>query len=175
MAAALATRNGLRNGSTKNVGDQAKPIGHAAEKERGGERVDGVVPPACNKRSVGAGWSVNPIPSNPASSAATQKRVQGGLRQEFGSCGCATNGYVTRNSWRDPSAPDRAGGPWPDGSIGVLGEVRVRAIQRFAVDLDVGLLVVEGDQSSDGQQLAGREVVGPREVGIVRSPKRTDQ
>src|ERR1700761_6458889 len=39
-----------------------------------------------------------------------------------------------------------------------------RAAQRAAVDLDVELLVVEGDHPGDRQQLAGREVIGPGQV-----------
>src|ERR1700716_4330441 len=39
--------------------------------------------------------------------------------------------------------------------------------QPLAVDVDVDLLVVEGDQACDGQQLAGREVVGPRQVLVA--------
>src|ERR1700733_1552312 len=39
--------------------------------------------------------------------------------------------------------------------------------QPEAVDVDVGLFVVEGDQAGDGLQLAGRVVVGPRKVLVA--------
>src|SRR5258706_15357519 len=39
--------------------------------------------------------------------------------------------------------------------------------QPDAVDVDVDLLVVEGDQSGGRLHLAGREVVGPREILVA--------
>lgn len=51
-----------------------------------------------------------------------------------------------------------------------VGQVRLRemgegSLQASAVDGHVDLLVVEGDQSGDRQQLPGREVIGPGEIG----------
>src|ERR1700730_5291475 len=48
-----------------------------------------------------------------------------------------------------------------------LEEVSSGLGQPLAVDVDVDLLVVEGDQAGDGQQLAGRERVGPREILVT--------
>ena len=53
-------------------------------------------PPACSHRSVGAGWSVNPIPENPAASAAMQNSVNPALVRSSGLYGCEINGYVTQ-------------------------------------------------------------------------------
>src|SRR5258708_32863230 len=45
-----------------------------------------------------------------------------------------------------------------------LEEVGPGLWQPETVDVEVDPLVVEGDQAGDGQQLAGRVVIGPREV-----------
>src|SRR5260221_11178142 len=47
-------------------------------------------------------------------------------------------------------------------------EVRLWAVKLLAVKENVHLLVVEGDHPRDGQQLAGGEVVRPREVLVHR-------
>src|ERR1700747_3802623 len=39
--------------------------------------------------------------------------------------------------------------------------------QPHAVDVEVDLLVVEGDQARDGLQLAGGEVIGPGEILVA--------
>src|SRR6201996_5245359 len=52
----------------------------------------------------------------------------------------------SRNQGRPPSA-------WPTKPSGEMG---ARPGQRAAIDLDVELLVVEGDHPGDGLQLAGR-------------------
>src|SRR5207342_3821916 len=46
------------------------------------------------------------------------------------------------------------------------GEMCLRTVQWLAVEEGVDLLVVEGDQAGDGQQLAGREVVAPGQVRV---------
>src|SRR5271166_3649955 len=48
-----------------------------------------------------------------------------------------------------------------------LEEVGSGLRQPETVDVDVDLFVVEGDQAGDGQQLAGRVVVGPREILVA--------
>ena len=48
-------------------------------------------------------------------------------------------------------------------------EVRLGPVQPLSVQRDVDLLVVEGDQAGDGQQLAGREVVAPGQVRVHRA------
>ena len=51
-----------------------------------------------------------------------------------------------------------------------------RPVKEPTVEEDVDLLVVERDQPGDRQQLAGREVVGPGEVGVARARRAaTDQ
>ncbi len=45
--------------------------------------------------------------------------------------------------------------------------MRSGAGQPHAVHVDIGLLVVEGDQARDGQQLAGGKVVGPGEILVA--------
>src|SRR3954464_3352998 len=58
---------------------------------------------------------------------------------------------------------------WPSG-VWRSGEVGSRPPQRGAVEGDVDLLVVEGDQPGDRQQLPGGEVVGPRQVAVEGVP-----
>src|SRR3954451_6487354 len=47
-----------------------------------------------------------------------------------------------------------------------LDKVRHRPGQRLTVQDHVDFLVVDGDQTADGQQLPGREVIAPGQVGI---------
>src|SRR5947207_15518683 len=54
------------------------------------------------------------------------------------------------------------------------GEMCLRTVQWLAVEVGVDLLVVEGDQAGDGQQLAGREVVSPGQV-LVHGPAGPDR
>ena len=57
----------------------------------------------------------------------------------------------------------------PDGRDGSRREeVRIGLLEPLAGDEDVHGFVVERDQAGDGQQLAGREVVGPREILVDR-------
>jgi hypothetical protein len=51
----------------------------------------------------------------------------------------------------------------------VLREVGGRAVESLPGEEDVDFLVVEGDQPGDGQQLPGREVVAPGDVGMSRT------
>ena len=53
-------------------------------------------PPAFSHRCVGAGWSVKPIPANPAASATWQKRVSPSFVVNSGLYGCVMSGYVTQ-------------------------------------------------------------------------------
>ena len=57
------------------------------------------------------------------------------------------------------------------------GEMGLRSFLDDAVDRDIDLFVVEGDQSSDREQLAGREVVGPGQFReqLVADPHRPVQ
>jgi hypothetical protein len=45
--------------------------------------------------------------------------------------------------------------------------MRDRSFELAPVDGDIDLLGVEGDHSGDRQELAGGEIVGPRQVGDV--------
>ena len=59
-----------------------------------------------------------------------------------------------------------------------LEEVGSGLWQPKTVDVEVDPLVVEGDQAGDGQQLAGRVVIGPGEILVAvahRITVRTDQ
>jgi hypothetical protein len=53
--------------------------------------------------------------------------------------------------------------------------VRLGPLEPLAAEKQVYLFVVEGHQSCDGLELAGREVVGTRQIGVTVSPTRTDQ
>ena len=68
----------------------------AAQNERAAKGSRASWPPACSHRSVGAGWSVNPMPENPAASAAVQKRVRPAFVTNSGVYGCVVMGYVTQ-------------------------------------------------------------------------------
>jgi hypothetical protein len=49
-------------------------------------------PPALSHLSDGAGWSVNPTPSNPAASAACTNRTSASFDTSSGFDGCVTSG-----------------------------------------------------------------------------------
>ena len=53
-------------------------------------------PPAFNHFSLGAGWSVKPMPENPAASATWQNSVSAALVVSSGLYGCVVSGYVTQ-------------------------------------------------------------------------------
>ena len=61
--------------------------------------------------------------------------------------------------------PNRRWAALPAGSF---EEVGGRPGEELAVEGDVDLLVVEGDQAGDGEELAGGEVVGPGQVRVGR-------
>ena len=68
----------------------------AAQNESAAKGSRASCPPAFSHRSVGAGWSVNPMPAMPAASAALQKRVRPALVTNSGLYGCVVSGYVTQ-------------------------------------------------------------------------------
>ena len=68
----------------------------AAQNERAVNGSRASWPPAFNQRWVGAGWSVKPMPANPAASATWQKRVSPSLVVNSGLYGCVVSGYVTQ-------------------------------------------------------------------------------
>ena len=75
VAAALATRNGLRYGSTRMFGIRCSRSVTAATRPNATNGSSASCPPACSQRCDGAGWSVKPTPSYPSSSARTAKRT----------------------------------------------------------------------------------------------------
>ena len=127
MAPAFATRNGLRYGSTTMLGIRRIRDVAAAAKPRAtkGSRLSW--PPASSHRWEGAGWSVNPNPSNPAASAAAATaaipgpdtrsgRDGGGIigrvmanRTDVSPCSAWPQECVRRSPAGGPASPDRYG------------------------------------------------------------------
>ena len=64
----------------------------AAQKVSAANGSSASCPPACSQRSVGAGWSVNPMPSNPARSAVWAKRRMASRLISSGLYGWVTSG-----------------------------------------------------------------------------------
>src|SRR5579862_6288605 len=69
----------------------------------------------------------------------------------------------TGTSGAVPAARSR--GVW---AAGRREEVCLGPLEPVAADEQVYLFVVEGHQACDGLELAGREVVGPRQIGVYR-------
>src|SRR6476659_9645949 len=70
VAPDLATTNGFRYGSTPMFGISSNVDVRAAAEPAATNGAIASWPPDSSHRCVGAGWSVNPKPSNPAASAA---------------------------------------------------------------------------------------------------------
>ncbi len=83
----------------------------AAQKDRATNGSRASCPPACSQRSVGTGWSVNPIPENPAASAAAQNSVSPALVTNSGWYGCEISGYVTQKFMASDLNGRRTGAP----------------------------------------------------------------
>ena len=72
VADALATRNGLRYGSTTMFGMSRSRSVTAATRLHATNGSSASWPPALSHLWDGAGWSVNPMPSKPAASTAAR-------------------------------------------------------------------------------------------------------
>ena len=91
-------RRGLRHeervpvGEHDDVGDQPQSFGDGGDQRERDEWVERVMAAGREPLCDGAGWSVNPRPSNPAASAACAKRVMPARLTNSGRNGCASSG-----------------------------------------------------------------------------------
>ena len=97
VAAAFATMNGLRYGSTTMLGISRSVSVTAAANPSATNGSRASWPPAFSHRSVGAGWSVNPYPWKPAASAAWARRDTPAPLTRSGWYGCVMSGWVMAN------------------------------------------------------------------------------
>src|SRR5580704_2188547 len=106
-----------------------------------------------------------PRPARPRSSvttSATRSAARWTTRPSSPPTTTAPTAPITSSrSWPPSRFPDRRGRSREEVGLGPL--------QLLSVQGDIDLLVVEGDQSGDGQQLAGREVVTPGQIGMYRA------
>ena len=79
------------------------------------------------------------------------------------------NGAVTRAGSTGASGTVPLPRSWGVGAVSRREEVRLGPLEPLAAEEQVYLFVVEGHQSRDGLELAGREVVGPRQIGVHRA------